>query len=429
MGLKKWGLFEKYVAELMEEEQIPGMAVALSQNGKTIYERGFGVSDLETKEPITPDTVFGIASITKTFIALAIMKLVKEGKLQVEDAVNRHLPNFQLAGHDNLDTIKIHHLLSHTTGIPTLERKEEIQNFDDHLKYLRELEISRLGDPGDYFCYNNDMFLLLGAIIEKVTGENYKEFIKNEVFIPQNMTRTTFELDELGQLGNVTTPYRLENEKPTPCPWPTLGNYAVGGGIRSSVTDLLKYGNIYMDKANRFANKMTKPVHRTNGTSSYGYGIQMTPDYFDVTLAEHGGSQPGVSSNFGFIRERGLVAVVLTNMRGVSADAIWLAAVNSALGLPIGRKRHIEPHYDLKKEQIAKFIGTYTTSEGSKVKISSAIGKLQATIDDDKTYILRASNEETLVMTPIERPIRFFFNADNETWALFLGMRMFLKTN
>lgn len=424
----KWERFENYVTELMEKEKMPGVAIALSQNGKVIYERGFGVKDLETKEPITPETIFGIASITKSFTALAIMKLAEEGKLQVDDAVKMHLPKLHLNHYNNISDIKIHHLLSHTTGLATVKRNEQLVDFDEHLDYLSAVKQEILGAPGDFFCYNNDMFLLLGAIIEKVTGENYKNYIKNEIITPMNMTRTTFNLDELTQFSNVSTPYIVENDKPVPCSWPTLGNYAVGGGIRSSVIDLLKYGHLYLDKANTFTHKMTTAVHRTNGTSSYGYGFQTTPNYEEVTLVEHGGRQPGVSSNFGFIREKGIVAAVLTNVGGVSADAIWLGAINTVLGLPADRKRSIEPHFDMEKAPLLRFIGTYQTGEGSTVAISYANEKLTATVEG-KLYSLRASNVETLVITPIERPIRFYFNEHNEAWGLFLGLRMYVKSD
>ena len=109
---------------------------------------------------------------------------------------------------------------------------------------------------------------------------------------------------------------------------------------------------------------MAEPVHYTSGNSYYGYALQMTPNYSGVTLVEHGGGQPGVSSNFGFIPEEGLVAAVLTNMSDVSANAIWLAAINTALDLPIDQKRSIEPHYAIKPEQLQRMVGTYRSDEG-----------------------------------------------------------------
>ncbi len=417
----------------MEKEQIPGVAVALSKNGQTIYERGFGTRDFETNDKVTPETIFGIASITKSFTALAIMKLVEEGRLQVEDAVIEHLPDFQLVDYANMEDIKIRHLLSHTTGLATMERKEKLTKFDEHLHYLNEKKWTWLGKPGEYMCYNNDMFLLLGAIIEQITGENYQVYIKKQIIIPLQMTRTTYDLLELQSFDNVTTPYVLEKDRPVSCPWPTLGNYAVGGGIRSTVADLLKYGNIYVDALERnivsraYTSQMAQPVHQTNGKSFYGFALQTTPNYSGVTIVEHGGGQPGVSSNFGFIPEKGIVAVVLTNISGVSADAIWLAALNTALGLPIDQKRSIESQFEMTKEQQQRVLGTYFSEEGSQIDITLEDQTVMATIDN-KTYVLRASDENTLVILPLEKPIRFFIDEKNEAWALFIGLRMLMKS-
>ncbi|MFD1927444.1 serine hydrolase domain-containing protein [Sporosarcina siberiensis] len=431
--MSRWNEFEKYVEQMMMEEQIPGVAVTVSENGKTIYERGFGKRNLATNEPVTPETIFGVASVTKSFTALAIMKLVEEGQLQVEDSVIKHLPNFRLIDCNHMKEIKILHLLSHTTGLATTERKEELAGFDEHLKYINGKEWTFLGKPGEYFCYNNDMFLLLGAIIEKVTGENYQEYIKTFILKPLEMNRTTYDLNELQNFENVTTPYVLENEKPVACSWPELGNYAVGGGIRSNVTDLLKYGQIYVDALEdriikkEYTSEMAKHVHQVFGNSFYGYALKSTPNYMGVTLVEHGGGQPGVSSNFGFVPEKGIVAVVLTNLSDVNADAIWLAAVNTALNIPIDNKRSIEPHYEITDTELQPMLGIYRSDEGAKIRIVEQ-GALMTAIVADKTFQLRASDKQTLVMLPIEKPIRFHFDETNNAWALSIGLRMLVKS-
>ncbi|CAM3296048.1 hypothetical protein FITA111629_15055 [Filibacter tadaridae] len=154
--------------------------------------------------------------------------------------------------------------------------------------------------------------------------------------------------------------------------------------------------------------------------------MKTTPNYSGVTLVEHGGGQKGVSSNFGFIPEMGIVAVVLTNLGDVSADAIWLAAINATLNISIDRKRSVEPHYEINKTQLQRMIGTYKSDEGEKVEIKQGNQTITATVAN-KTYNLRASNEKTLVMLPTEKPIRFFFDEENKAWALFIGLRMLVK--
>lgn len=427
----QWNGFEKYVNKMMESEKIPGVAVAVSENGKVIYQKGFGMRDLETNKPVTPETIFGVASITKSFTALAIMKLVEEGKLRLEDPVRKYLPNFQLKDCNFIDEITIHHLLSHTTGLGTMERLEKLNGFDEHLSYVNGRNHTYLGKPGEFICYNNDMFLLLGAVIGRVTGEDYQDFIRKLVIEPLGMERTTYDIEKLKGFDNVTVPYVLEEGKPEPCPWPTLGNYAVGGGVRSTVLDLLKYGEAYVGHAKEIISdesivRMSTPVQWVSGKSFYGYALKVTPDYFGVTLVEHGGGQPGVSSNFGFIPERGIVVAVLTNLSNVSADEIWLAAVNTMLDLPIDQKRSIEPDYDMDSEQLVRMVGTYRSGEGAEVKISLDGHTAVATIGNE-TFTLRASDESTLVIESTGRPIRFFFNGEDDAWALFMGLRMLVR--
>ncbi|WP_339251601.1 serine hydrolase domain-containing protein [Sporosarcina sp. FSL W8-0480] len=429
--VSRWEGFELYVRKVMDVEKIPGVAVAISENGEVIYQKGFGVRDLTTNGPVTPETIFGVASITKSFTALAIMKLVEEGKLQLEDPVSKHLPDFKLKDCGFTDEITIHHLLSHTTGLGTMERLEKLNGFDEHLRYLNEIDHTYLGRPAEFICYNNDMFLLLGAVIERITGENYQDFIRRLIINPLGMERTTYDLQELKGFENVTVPYVLEEGDPKECPWPTLGNYAVGGGIRSTVLDLLKYGEAYVGESGKivgdqYVRKMTTPIHWVSGNSHYGYALKITPDYSGVTLIEHGGGQPGVSSNFGFILERGITVAVLTNLSNVSADAIWLAAVNAVLGLPIDQKRSVEPQYDMDIEQLKRMVGTYRSGEGAEVVISLNDDVATATIGNE-TFTLRSSDDSTLVIEKTEKPIRFFFDGENDAWAMFLGLRMLVK--
>ncbi|KXH82091.1 hypothetical protein AU377_06345 [Sporosarcina sp. HYO08] len=416
----------------MDKEQIPGVAVAVSVGGQVVYEQGFGKRNLETMEPVTPDTIFGIASVTKSFTALAIMKLAEEGKVQIHKPVVHYLPDFKLCGYKKSDQITIHHLLSHTTGVGSVERKEQLTNLEEHLRYLAEKKLDVLGDPGAHMSYNNDLFLLLGAIIEKVTGEHYKTYITKQIIEPLRMNRTTFDLEQLRHFENVSVPYVFNSGRPTKCAWPTLGNYAVGGGIRSSVKDLLKYGQLYLHRfahgivSKKTTDIMAKPVHRTQQNRHYGYGLHITPRYGEVTLVEHGGGQPGVSSNFGFIPEKEIVVAVLTNVSGVSADAIWLAAANNALGLPLDRKRYTAPQIALDEGQLKGMVGCYASDEGYQVEIELEEQGLVAQIDQNN-FPLCALSRQSFVMMPNEKPLEFVLNEKNEVWALFFGLRLLVK--
>jgi CubicO group peptidase (beta-lactamase class C family) len=437
MSTIEWSDFEAYVKQLMEDEHIPGAAIAVSHNGQVIYQKGFGFRDYETQEPVTPDTIFGVASITKSFTALAIMQLEQEGKLSVDDPVIQYLPEFKLHGIEHMERVNIRHLLSHTTGLPPMRRREDLTRLDYHLEYLATEKVQWLGRPGEYFSYCNDTFLLLGAIIERITGRLYRRYMTERLLDPLEMFRSTFSLEEVEKLQNVSVPYvyHRELDRLRKVPWPKLGNYEVGGGVRSTVLDLIKYGQIYVgDEAERGKLKvdhdrvknMWKPVHSIGRKAYYGYALRVQPDYCDMTLVEHGGGQPGVSSNFGFVPEKDLVVAVLTNVTGVSAGDLWLAAVNAALGLPLTEKRNIEPVYEASLEELKKFIGNYHSAEGGKINIFAEGETLKAE-SDGQVYDLRPSDDRTLVMIKNEKPITFFFDENEIPWALFFGMRMLTR--
>lgn len=417
----------------MAEEHIPGAAVAVSKHGELIYQKGFGLRDLEEELPVTPETIFGVASITKSFTALAIMLLEAEGKLSVEDPVIQHLPEFHLQGVKDMSTIKIFHLLSHTTGLAPMRRREELNRLDEHIDYLAEEPYALLGKPGEYFSYCNDTFLLLGAIIERLSGQLYRRFMTERVLNPLGMNRSTFSLEEVDKFLNVSEPYIYNRKKDAhrKVAWPKLGNYEVGGGVRSNVLDLIKYGQAYFSSTlgptTEQLSKMWNPIIRTDRRSYYGFAFKVTPDYeHQYTLVEHGGGQPGVSSNFGFVPEEGIVVAVLTNVSAVSAGDIWLAAMNTALGLPLGNKRSVEPHYDASREELERFVGEYSSAEGGQIRIYFNGDTLYAELDEQE-FELRASDERTMVIVKTEKPIRFFFEEGEPAWAVYTGSRMLTR--
>lgn len=428
---------EAYVQQFMEKENVPGLSLGISRHRETIYQKGFGVTDLDTLEPVTPSTIFGIASVTKSFTAVAIMQLVAEGRLSVDDPIRKHLPELRLQEDVSLDQITIHHLLSHTTGVPPILRREELTQLPEHIAYLNEVSFEPLGEPGEYISYSNDMFLLLGAIIERVTGKRYRTYVTEQLLKPLDMHRSTFNIDELAHLSDVSVPYvKGENQQLKKVAWPTLGNYEVGGGIRSNVTDLLKYGQLYIDTG-RYQEKqiadetllqsMWRPVIRLQGDSWYGYALKTTPGYAGVTLVEHGGGHQGVSSNFGFVPEQGLVVTVLSNLENVPIRNVWLAAVNAALDLPIAQKESKPPHDTPIKAELEMLAGTYTSGEGGRLRLFLRDGAPVAEVAGME-YELRASSHDTLYDVQSGQLLRFFFKEQQQAWAVLMGLRMLCRS-
>jgi CubicO group peptidase (beta-lactamase class C family) len=433
-----WKPFEEFTKELMEREHIAGAAVAVSHNGDIIYSRGFGVRDLNTGEQVTPETIFGVASVSKSFTAMAITQLEDQGKLSVDDPVNEYLPElkFKGIGSEDMKEITIKHLLSHTTGLPPIQRREDIQTFDEHIEFLNSLEPEFLGRPGEYHSYCNDTFLLLGAIIQRLTGRLYRRHMTIELLDAIGMQRSTYTLEILPKLGNVTVPYIYDAKGGfKEVPWPKLGTYEVGGGVRSNVMDLMKYAAVYirggMAGNTRLVSqeglrRMWQPVYQISKKGWYCSALRLTQNYSGVTLVEHSGAQPGVASNFGFVPEEGIAAAVLTNVRGAPASAIWLAAVNTALGLPLEQKRSIETEISLPIEKLYRVVGTYSSQEGHRVTIVIEDDVLYMK-EDDELIPLKPSAEDVFFYQESgeQKIIRFYFkDKDGPAWALFLRSRM-----
>ncbi|AJY76796.1 serine hydrolase domain-containing protein [Paenibacillus beijingensis] len=437
MSELNWSAFEDYVAAKMEEEQIPGLAIAISRGGSVIYEKGFGVRDVKTKEPVTPDTIIGVGSVTKSFTAMAIMKLAGEGKLSLNDPVVKYLPEFTLPGLKDPHSVKIIHLLTHTTGMPPMLRREELNQFDEHLSYISNEEVDLLGNPGEYFSYCNDTFLLLGAIIERLTGRLYRRYVTDSILEPLQMHRSTFNLEEVAKYKNVSVPYIKNSQTKSleEVPWPRIGNYEVGGGLRSNVRDLLRYGQVFVGGGagpNRFdvstdsLSKMWQPVIQTKRNKYYGLALESVPNYSGVTLVGHSGGMWGVSAHIGFVPEKGIAAAVLMNVYGASADEIWLAAVNTVLGLPMEQKSAIEPNYEAASEELQKLAGTYTSAEGGYLRIYLEDGRPKADWEGEY-FELRASDSHTLVTDKGGYSLRFFFKDEDNAWAVLAGYRMLIR--
>jgi len=421
----KWKLFEGFVQQTMQEENIPGLAVAISQSGKAIYQKGFGVSDVETQAPASPETIFGIASVTKSFTALAIMQLANAGLLSVDDAVCTILADFRVPGTVDVSAIKVHHLLSHTTGIPPMRRREDLRSFPEHIAYLANEDYQVLGQPGEYLSYCNDAFLLLGAIIEKVSGLSYRQYVMEKIIRPLSLERSTLDADSLVNFKDVSVPYvyNRQEERLEKYPWPRLGNYEVGGGVRSCALDLLKYGQIYVDGP-AYVKEMYVIRHQIARNAYYGYALKVTKNHGSYTLVEHGGGQVGVSSNFGFVPEEKLVVVVLSNVTGVSASRIWLAAVNIALGLPLQYSVSAEYAVTTPPEVMQKFVGKYQSAEGGQLVVSTFDSQTRITFEGQDFELHFAGGDTCFFNYRGQKVVRFYVDGSGKAWAAFVGLRM-----
>jgi CubicO group peptidase (beta-lactamase class C family) len=231
---------EDYMAARVKRDHFSG-SILIARDGRVLVSQGYGMANLEHEVPNTPQTKFRLGSITKQFTAMAILILQERGKLAVQDKIKKYLPDAPKAW----DEITIHHLLTHTSGIP---------NYTENLDFLRTLPvrvtlkelIAKFKDkpldfkPGDKFKYSNSGYILLGQIIENASGENYPRFMNETIFAPLKMTDTGYD-NALPIIKHRAAGYtRRLGFAITNCDYIDMSIPHAAGALYSTVEDLLK---------------------------------------------------------------------------------------------------------------------------------------------------------------------------------------------
>jgi len=423
----------------MADEHVAGMAVAVARNGELVYSSGLGYRNVASGKPVTAETVFGIASVSKSFAALSVVQLAGEGKLDIDDPVVKHLPAFRLVGAPDMNEVKVRHLLSHTTGVPPLKRRPDLGTWDAHLGYLATPGYDLLGCPGEYMSYSNDTFLVLGMLVERISGLPFREYVTKNVLQKVGMPRSTYDIGELVPMDDVTERYvwdRKEDQLRTH-PWFEPGRYEVGGGISSTVLDLVRYGRMYTGGGRidgvvvapgELLAEMWRPVYEIAPGLHYCLALRVKPCHAGLRLVSHGGSQVGVASHFGFVPEEDLVVAVLMNTSGAPAGTVWTAALNTALGLPLELGMREEPTYTPSEEEMGNLAGTYSCAEGGMLTVKVEGGRLLAGAREEY-FAAEMTGPDTVVVDAHHQQARarFYFDASGRPWAVYTHSRMMRK--
>jgi CubicO group peptidase (beta-lactamase class C family) len=321
-GAKRTAEIDRLVADSLWEDG-PGVAVLILDQG-AIWQKGYGFSDVVAQRRITPDTVFDLASVSKQMTAIAILILMEAGELELEDAVIEHLPDFADRNPD--DPILIADLLSHTSGLADYTG-DAWQGTDaafagltveEHLRWLNTQDIE--GDRGVEFEYNNSGYALLALIIERVSGQSFRDFMAEQIFMPLGMNNTVVFADLGQQIPNRAEGYAVSPEgKFEPSALPSV--IAGDGNIFSSIADLARYdqglrnGDVVEPATLQLA---FTPGTLDNGESfAYGLGWAVGPDY-----VEHSGSWYGTSTFYRHYTEMPVTIIVLSNDENYPVDEL-----------------------------------------------------------------------------------------------------------
>ena len=309
---------DNYIKAEMERRRIPGLALAVARQGKVVKERGYGFANVEHDVPVTPDTVFELASVTKQFTATAIMVLVEEGKIQLDDPLSWHLPRAPEAW----KSITVRHLLTHTAGMPGLDSGfrslgsggwrlsyTTAQMFDAAIKDTLSFA------AGERWQYSDVGYFLLGMIIENASGQRYRDFLEERFFKPLGMTATSV-LDHARILKHRAAGYTLRDGQLVNIQRVVNVELPSHYGIFSTVKDLVTWDGALaagkVVKPDTLA-QMWTPVRLNSGpTYPYGFGW-----FVDARRGHRWIFHTGLTgTELSRFPDDGLTVVVLTNLGG-----------------------------------------------------------------------------------------------------------------
>ncbi|MDX1943741.1 MAG: serine hydrolase domain-containing protein [Saprospiraceae bacterium] len=325
---------DKYIKNLHSEYDLSG-SILIAEKGEVLYERHFGYADLDKKVKISNQTLFNIASGGKMFTAIAIAKLAEQGKLKYDDKITKYLNGF--SDKSKADKITIHHLLSHTSGIAEYWSGQNDKavfsatNINDHLKIVYNAGFDF--EAGKQYQYCNSNFILLGAIIEKVTEKSFYDVIQSEIFKPAGMTASGYF--NYGS-KNVAIPLTREEQENT---WVEVTRHGIkgssAGGAYSNGRDILKFSRVLKNNAlisdKTFKDMLTPKNKGLDVTEDYGYGFIIQKSAQEITYG-HGGTADGVNFEFRYFPGQDITLVVFSNQNNGAYDDLKRNAIKLISG-------------------------------------------------------------------------------------------------
>lgn len=355
-----------------DKKDLPGLAIGIVENGKLVYSKGYGVTNLKGKNPVTADTKFHIASISKQFTAAAIIILHQQGKLNLNNDIRQYFPELP----EYKYKITIRNLLNHTSGIKSYRNVRELKgvNEEDETKYYGAKEhfemLKRLKGlnfkPGEKFLYSNSGYFLLGKIVEKVSGTSLREFTTKHIFKPLGMKNTFFADNYKEKIDNLATSYYFDKKEKVLKKSHKLSDSVGYLGVVSTVNDL------YLWEENFYNNKigekgflklfLQKEVETDDGWSTYGFGLRYG-ELEGKKIIFHGGNYLGYLGLLSIFPEERFSIIVLTNRDNINLRAIAFPAQKIYIASSKPSKKKVQTNFEGKnlvsKGEMDKLIGFY----------------------------------------------------------------------
>lgn len=353
---------DQLLSKYTEYGQFNGSAL-VSEHGKVIFKKGFGMANMEWEIPNQPDTKHRLGSITKQFTAMLILQLAEQGKVKLDVPITTYLPDYPKA---NGDQITLHHLLTHTSGIPNYTSFPTFFKDVSRNPYSPEAFVKTFSEmplefkPGAKFAYSNSGYFLLGYIIEKVTGKTYEANLQEHIFTPLKMTNSGFDHSEI-ITKNRASGYEKNGNKIFNTGYIDMSLPYAAGSLYSTVEDLFLWDQaLYGEQllSAKFRDMLFGNYISTRGTAFYGYGwnVYEIPNGKDgkLKITEHGGGINGFNTIISRITTDNDLVVLLNNTGGAALDEMNRAIRNILYGQP----------YEMPKNSVAHAIFDAITQKG-----------------------------------------------------------------
>ncbi len=412
----------------MTKYDIPGAAIGLVKDGRVIMTKGYGVRSAATNAPVTENTQFPISSITKSFTALAVMRLVEEGKLNLDTPVIKYLAEFKLSDPQATQKVTLRHLLTHTSGLPRLD--EGLFEIKDRNRVLADIgQIKLTARPGELWQYSNQGYVVIGAVIERVSGQSWEDYLAQQVLTPLGLKEASFNLNGLQKAAEYATPHVIgllgkflsfvfaDPQGVAPC-----------CGLNASVTEMAHYLNFWLGdgstpegqrllKASSLAQLISPqfklPDDGVFTNRGYGFGWA-TGEYRGNKIVTHDGLINGFYADVVMAPSSRAGVVILTNLQatkptetfataaslyllegllGLKPDLELPVRLNQAAGGDLARHQadlDTARTYSVDPASFGSLLGEYTGRQG-KLKVTSRDGKLflqSQTAGAEQTYEL-----------------------------------------
>lgn len=343
---------EKLFKTFIDRSQTPGAVLGVIIDGELVWVKAAGVREKTNNAPVTTDTVFRIASMTKSFTAMAIMKLRDEGKLSLDDAVAKFVPELASLPYPTSDSqvLTIRHLLTHSEGFPEDNPwgDRQLAQSDETMRAWLRAGIPFSTSPGTAYEYSNYGFALLGQIVAKASGRPYADYVRDNILKPLGMNSSTFEMASVAR-EHIALGYRREDNNWKPEPILAHGSFGAMGGLWTSAPDLARYVAFLMSAfpprdepdrgpikrssaremqqawrispASAFRSVVNAPLQLS--ASAYGYGLGVSQDCRFGHVVGHGGGLPGYGSLMRWLPEHGVGLIGMSNQTYQGFNALF----------------------------------------------------------------------------------------------------------